>query len=145
MNKANKNNIENEPSPVDSLRIFLKQLFPNMKSSIIEKNVDFTILLEWYTWINIHWIENFLDNINYTLEGIKFINTDMDNLYFSELEEKKIISWKNNIWLKVFYKKVWYELEFSLYFIIAKKQNQISIEWVGEKVRELIPNKESSI
>jgi len=139
----NKIDIDICPSQIDWLKGYLKKYFPTMKQSIINKNVDFTIMLEDYTW-ELHWIEKFLEDKNYDLEGIKYSKTKSWDLPLTEEQKEKISKWKYNIWLKIFFKRRWDKLIWSIYFVIAKKKNKISIDWVGEKVIELIPKNKSN-
>jgi len=139
----NKVDIDICPSQIEWLKGFLKNVFPTMKQSIINKNVDFTIMLEDYTW-ELYWIEAFLEDKNYKLEWIKYSKTKSWDFPLTNEQKEKISNWKYYIWLKIFYKKIWNNLVWKIYFVIAKKKNRISIDWVGEKVRELIPKNKSN-
>ena len=132
---------------IEEFKKIIKSAFPNITKQALNKNWLFIELLEEYTNETIHWISDFLDNKFYNLESCKLANSKV--LKFTKQQVLDIESWKHNIWIKYFYEnKIKTENGIKIdikdvyaYYIIAEKKNKFSIEWLKDKLSDILWNK----
>jgi len=122
---------------------WLKESFPWISDSVIEKNIAFIELLNEYKWPSFRWIYPFLDSKWYDVLSINLDNWNSKS--FSDDIIKWVKSWSILIWFKNFIENYWTDKQKVLtYSVLAKKKSKIDFETIKNKMSELLSWKKLS-